>query len=441
MPRFGRLPLARVLKSAPTGVLRARWGFLDQALSSLSNFALGIIVARSVDTNEFGAFALAFAIYLAALNASRAVTSLPLTIRFSAAGQEAWRAATAAAAGVSILVGLGFGLACVAFGIVAGGPISQVCLVLGPLLPGLLLQDLWRFGFFTRGTEAQAAANDGVWVLLELPLYALLLLSGKTFSVGVPLAIWGLSALAAALFGIAQTRIRPRLGEARGWWRAHHDIAPRYLGEYMASTGGDLVQPYGIGLVAGLGTVGTMRAGELLLGPFNIVFQGAGLVTLPEAARMLRVSAARLARGSVLISVALAGAAAAWGAFVLLIPDQLGVAIMGANWEPARSVLPPLALWLVGVGAGAGAIVGLRALAAARRSLRTRIAMTIISTSMVIAGAAIGGALGGSIAMAAATWLAVGVWWWQFALAIGEHRGTDVVAVDTTIDPLERPAT
>ena len=49
---------------------RAGWGVADQALSSLTNFAVGVFVARQLGPTEFGAFSLAFATYLLALNAS-----------------------------------------------------------------------------------------------------------------------------------------------------------------------------------------------------------------------------------------------------------------------------------------------------------------------------------------------------------------------------------
>ncbi len=434
----GRAPvsLRKSVGFISAAVARARWGFADQALSSLTNFAVGLVVARSVSTVDFGAFALAFAVYLAALNGSRAVTSLPLTIRYSGSPEGVWRDATAAAAGMSLLVGAAFGAACLAFALAAGGSVGAVFVVLAPLLPGLLLQDLWRFAFFARGMGLQAFANDGLWALVQLPAYGLMLLSVRGASVGLPLLIWGGSASVAAVIGIAQAGVWPKIRRARWWWRVHRDLAPRYVGEYAASTGGDLIQPYGIGAVAGLVAVGTMRAGELLLGPFNVVFQGAQLVALPEAARTLQASPERLRHACVLITLALAGAAAAWGAFVLLIPGDIGSAILGSNWGPARTVLAPLVIWLVGVGAGAGAVIGMRALAAARRSLRTRIILTTASVSAVIVGAAVGGAVGAAVAVAAATWLGVTMWWWQFSIALREHR-SPMASVSATVDHVE----
>ena len=65
---------------------RAGWGLIDQVFSSLTNFALGIVVARTVPIAEFGAFSLAFAAYLLAVNMTRAFPMQPLAIRYSAIG-------------------------------------------------------------------------------------------------------------------------------------------------------------------------------------------------------------------------------------------------------------------------------------------------------------------------------------------------------------------
>ena len=85
---------------------RAGWGLIDQAFSSLTNFALGIIIARSVPVAEFGAFSLAFAAYLLVVNMTRAFPMQPLAIRYSAVTPDIWRRGSAAALGSVLLVGL-----------------------------------------------------------------------------------------------------------------------------------------------------------------------------------------------------------------------------------------------------------------------------------------------------------------------------------------------
>src|SRR5258706_8241603 len=87
-------------------VSRMGWSLADQALTSLTNFALGIVVARSVGPSDFGAFSLAFATYLAMLNASRAVATQPLLIRYVAVPAAVWRRGTQMATGTVLVLGL-----------------------------------------------------------------------------------------------------------------------------------------------------------------------------------------------------------------------------------------------------------------------------------------------------------------------------------------------
>ena len=49
---------------------RLGWGVADQAVSSLTNFAVSIYVVHSLGATQFGAFSLAYVTYGFALNAS-----------------------------------------------------------------------------------------------------------------------------------------------------------------------------------------------------------------------------------------------------------------------------------------------------------------------------------------------------------------------------------
>ena len=84
---------------AGAGMRRLGWGLADQSLSSLTNFALAVLVARSVSIAALGAFGLAFTTYTVTLNATRALCSEPLTVRYSATDEAEWREGASAATG------------------------------------------------------------------------------------------------------------------------------------------------------------------------------------------------------------------------------------------------------------------------------------------------------------------------------------------------------
>jgi len=399
---------------------RASWGLSDQALSSLTNFAVGVIVARSVSSDEFGAFSLAFAVYLVALGASRAIASEPLLVRFSASGPDEWRRGTASSTGTATALGMIGGVLILVVGLFADGTLSQGLIALGITLPGLLLQDSWRLAFFTKGQGVLAFVNDLVWAMLLIPMFALAV-TRESNQVAWFMLAWGGSACGAALFGPLQSRVRPRIKDVVRWWKDHRDLAPRFLSEFIVRAGGTQLVFFGLGATAGLSAVGSMRAAQIILGPFQVVFQGIWLIAIPEQVRLLRTAPQRLRAASMTFSGFLAASAALYGIAVLFLPDRIGRALVGGNWDGAAEIIFPLALSFAGLGGVMGAASGLRALAAASRSLQARTIVTVMIIVGGIGGALLGQSLGAAIGLAVAYWIGAAVWWWHFNAALVQY--------------------
>ena len=81
-------------------------------MSSLTNFAVTIYVARVLGATQFGAFSLAYVTYAFALTASRGLATDPLMVRFSGTDLPTWRRAVASCTGTAAAAGLVAG-ACV----------------------------------------------------------------------------------------------------------------------------------------------------------------------------------------------------------------------------------------------------------------------------------------------------------------------------------------
>jgi O-antigen/teichoic acid export membrane protein len=398
---------------------RLSWGIADQALSSLTNFAVGIYVARSLGARGLGAFSLAFVTYQVALNASRGLATDPLLVRYSGAEAPRWRGAVVRATGVAIAVGVVVGALCLVGGMQLAGSTGAAFLALGVTLPGLLLQDSWRFSFFSAGRGGQAFANDLVWALTLCLALAAIAATGPASVFWFVLA-WGGSAMVAAVVGGVQARLIPRLSQAADWLREHRDLAPRYLGENLSISGAYQLRSYGLGAVAGLAAVGSLRGAELLVGPFNVVIMGVGMMAVPEAVQVLHRSARQLRPFCLLLGGLQAGAAAAWGlVLLLLLPGGLGARLLGPSWQPASELLVPVILTVVNAGFSAGASAGLRALGAASRSLRAQVVGSAAYVACSLGGATVGGAAGAAWGSAIATLIGAAVWWWQ--LRTGLH--------------------
>ncbi|MET9900682.1 hypothetical protein [Streptomyces sp. NPDC006446] len=399
---------------------RLSWGLADQAASSMTNFAVGIYVARSLGVTAFGVFGLAWVTYGVVLSVSRGLATDPLVVRFSGVPDASWRGAVARSSGTALGVGVAIGLACLAVGLALGGSVGPAFACLGVMLPGLLLQDAWRYAFFAAGTGRKAFVNDLVWGVALVPA---MVVAARVGSVAAFVLAWGVSAAVAAAYGCLQSGIRPRMTGARGWLREQRDLSYRYLAENVGVSGASQLRAYGLGAIVGVGAVGAVRGAELLLGPFLAVLMGLSLVTVAEAARVLRRAPHRLATFCLLLGAGQAVAALLWGAALLLVPDRLGAFVLGDVWSSASGLIVPATLGVAGAGLGTGAAAGLRALGAARRSLRSQLFASSCYVGGGLGGAAVAGTVGSAWGVAAATVCSSAVWWLQLRSALRErHR-------------------
>ncbi len=399
---------------------RLSWGLADQAMSSLTNFAMTIYVARVLGAVSFGAFSLAYVTYSFALNASRGLATDPLMVRFSGPRTPAWRRAVASSSATALAVGFASGVVVLVTTGVLTGTTRAAFLALGLVLPGLLLQDSWRYAFFAVGRGSQAFLNDCTWALAMVPGLIYVRMSGHA-SVSAFILVWGAGAAVAAGVGPLQARVLPRPSSIPRWLARTRELGPRYLAENTCNSGASQLRSYGVGILAGLAAVGYVQAVSTLMGPFLVVFMGMSLVTIPEANRVLRRSPRRLPMFCLTVGTGLAVAALAWGAFLLVaLPRGAGDLLLGGLWRPTYELVLPMTASVMGACLIAGATAGLHALAAARRSLRAMVWSAAVYLACGLAGAVADGALGAICGATVATWAGAVVWWWQLRVALRE---------------------
>ncbi|MGW1280038.1 hypothetical protein ACWD4V_24215 [Streptomyces tsukubensis] len=416
-------------RAAPTGRAvagRLSWGLADQAVCSMTNFAVGIWVARSLGLAAFGVFSLAWVTYGVVLSVSRGLSTDPLVVRFSGVPAETWRPATARATGTALGVGAAVGTVALVAGSAVGGRVGSAFAALGVVLPALLLQDAWRFSFFAAGTGRKAFVND---LLGGIALVPAMFVAARAGSVAAYVLAWGAAAAVAAGYGCIQSGIRPRPAGARDWLREQRDLGYRYLVENVGVSGAAQLRAYGLGAIVGVSAVGVIRGAELLLGPFLAVLMGLSMVTVAEAARVLRRAPHRLRTFCLLLGAGQAVAALLWGAALLLVPDRAGEFVLGDVWHSASELIVPATLGVAGAGLGVGAMVGLRALAAARRSLRCQLFASVAYVGGGLGGAALAGTAGSAWGVAAATLSSSAVWWLQLRPALREHHRNTISEV------------
>jgi O-antigen/teichoic acid export membrane protein len=390
-------------------------------MCSASNAAVSFYVARELGATQFGAFSLAYVTYSFALTGSRGLATDPLLVRFSGTDRTTWRHVVARCTGTAVVTGLLAGACALVAAAVLGGAPRLAFLALGLVLPGLLLQDSWRYSFFALGRGSQAFINDTIWTLTLVPPLLLLRITHHNTVFWFIIA-WGAAATVAACVGPLQARVIPRPPNVWIWVSQHRDLAFRYLAENLSNSGAGQLRIYGVGAIAGLAAVGYVQAAGLLMGPFLVIFLGISLVTVPEATRILRHSPRHLRLYCVLVGAGLAALALVWGVILLItLPKGLGELLLGEHlWRPASQLVVPFTISVMGACVIAGATAGLHALGAARRSLRAMLLSSAVFLGCGLVGAYFGDATGTVRGAALATWIGALLWWWQFDVAMRE---------------------
>lgn len=402
---------------------RASWGFVDQVLSSVSNFALSAFVAATVSAPAFGAFTVVYGIYNFALGFSGGLASVPLVVRYSAAGRDAFGRACRASVGTALVVGILAGMVCFAAAPFTTAAVAGPLRALGATLPGLLLQDAWRYSFVADARPARAAANDTLWIVLQLIGIGALLVVNDVSALTMVL-VWGGSGTVAALIGCWQARALPQPRHVVGWLRHQRAITWRYAAEAVVHRSGTWLVLALVGAVAGLRAVGGLRGAMLLLaGPLNLLFMGASFAFLSEGVRLLHRSPGRFEPAIRVLTAAGTTIAGAWCLLVLVLAEPIGSRVLGATWPQAKPLILPLIIMMVALGALVGPAQGMLALGAARRSLFTQLAGLTLQLPLVVAAAAADGAPGAALAFSFSDVVLALVAWLQFTRALTERIG------------------
>jgi hypothetical protein len=301
-------------------------------------------------------------------------------------------------------------------------PSRGVLLAFALTMPGLLLQDAWRWAFFVVGEGQKAFVNDLIWLLAMLAIFGGLYLTGTTSAFTLTFA-WGLGAVIAAIAGSFQAGVAPRRQLIREWVKRNWDLSPKYVGEMLAVSG--TIQLYMLGITAAAGLVATagIRGAQVLLGPVNVLNQGIRMISVPEASRALRHSYRRLWLVGLAISLGVGAGALAWGAIFLLLPPVVGRELLGPGvWNQAHSVLVPVILLQALGASNAGAFAILRALTAATRGLRVRLISSVVLIIAGVGGAFLWGPKGAAWGLAGASFTTLLLWWNEAHRAIAADR-------------------
>lgn len=322
---------------------RLSGNLFDQVLSALSNVALSVFVARSVDALGFGSFSVAFLVYGIFFASMKSLVGQPLQIRYSSAEPEELSRRVSQGAGTTLVVSVVAAAGVALVGTLMGGTTGEALLMLAIWLPSLLIQDFARMAFFALGRPWSAAIIDGVWAAVQFPLLAVVILSGNP-TLDLLMGAWGVGATVSGLLGLVLLRALPRVGGVVSWAREQRTLSTYLLSEYVLGLGAAQIGTLLVGVMVGQTAVGSLRAAQVLLGPLGILGMAAFQFAVPEVARRTTMTSSQLRTFGLGVSGGLLALHIVYVTALLVMPDEWGAELFSDSWHGASLVLLPMAL-------------------------------------------------------------------------------------------------
>lgn len=395
---------------------------LDQIISGGSNVLTSVFAAHVLTIGGFGLFSVVFLIYVTAQGVARALVSGPVLIHPDQAEHR-----PGDAIGAALLVGVVLGALAVAYGVLGlllHLDAAGAMIILGVCLPLLGLQDLGRYLGFATQRPWFAVFIDTLWLLLVAGGLVWIVTSHhRTLNWFV--VIW------AATGAVSGLPVLMRSGVMQAWrpWAWLKEVWPfswRYLASFVTTQVSTLGASIGFGAIAGVSTLGGVRAAQLLQRPIQAL-QSAGLSAgIAEVTRVQPPVRSEINEHIRRITKLVVIAALLNLIVLFVLPDRLGTLALGNSWLGAKDLLLPLNIQILLLALATGVQAGLTGLKFVRLTLKIDVATLIVVIIPPLVGAAIGGALAACWALAIGQGVVTVVWWVAY------------LRCDVTAEPLKR---
>lgn len=287
--RRARRPHADLARTGVgSGGRRAVLTLFDQGLASLSNFSVGVVVARVAGAPGLGGFAIAYAGWQLLAAMHRALIIDPMAIegdvRKTHLTKNIRKGLAAdillASSGAMALAGLG-----VLLTVTGQHAFGMAVLAMAPWLPVLTVQDYWRWIGFLSAKPGSALANDVVFNCAQGAAIALVFAT-RVHSVSMVIASWGIGGIAGAIFGLCQYRILPSLAGGFALLRSRWSFSKWIAANQLVGTGQSQISMVIAGAILGPVALGGFKAAQaLVIGPAGVLIQAGGSIGLPEASK------------------------------------------------------------------------------------------------------------------------------------------------------------
>lgn len=308
----------------------------DQVMSSASNALLAVALAQTSSVERFGLIGLLVAVVMVCLGFNRGALGTPLLLTSNLDRKE-----ILAEAGYAVSWALASGLTAGTLLAVVGVVIREPALAcaFGISLPLVLAQDVLRITAITLGRPGIALAADTLWTAAVIAII-FAITSGAHLPASTTVSIWGGAGLLSGLLIAVRAEIRPRGYRILSWWYTYYPSRLRFGGLPAAGQLSALTISFiafeTVGRVAAAGIRGSLT----LFGPITVLISALPMIFVPHSARSGGGTLERRWRLLVWTSVATSSLALIASVIVFVIPESLGIHILGPSWIPTRELVP-----------------------------------------------------------------------------------------------------
>jgi O-antigen/teichoic acid export membrane protein len=410
---------------------------VDQGASSISNFALALVVAHYSSAGALGVFAILTTTYVLSQGLVRSLSSDCLLTRTEEEGARRIRYERAGYLAAIVLSAAVTALALAVSGLLPAA-FTLPFVLFAVSFPLMACQDYARFVGISGYDPGYAIRLDVAWLVLFLVGFVVTARAGLT-TLPWLFGTWSVTGAAVGLWTLrAHLAAEDHRGLLRFWGESERGVGLRFAGQFMLVTSWTYLISYLLLFVLSLSAIGQFKLSQLALGPITVLLAGVQSALIVLAAKRFEVDTHKALR-----FLALGGGGAfaltiVWTALVYALPVHTMAAVFGRTWPSARAIVPYAGLAVAMSGAAGAATSGLRAMRAASENLRLALVMVPFLFALCMGGAVVGGTRGaaGGLAVAGALYSVLG-WWVLVRVAHRFVPGEDTVAANPVVEMAE----
>ncbi len=363
---------------------------VDQGASSLSNFALAIIVAHYSDAHVLGVFAVLTTTYILAQTLVRSLTSDCLLTRHESDDTVMGRFEQAGFVS-AVLYAVAVSIVIAAAGLLLSPEFRLTFLIFAAAFPLMACQDYARYIGISRYNPLYSIWLDTVWLLIFVGTYVDLRHAGLTTLPWI-FGGWAAAGAVVGLYALWNHVARHGVAElVRFWYHSERAVGVRFAGQSLLVTSWTYVIVYLFILVFSVAVIGQFKLAQLAFGPIAVM--GAGILTamIALAAKAFQVDTRRAMRFVLVGGLATAAVTVLWMLAVYFAPVHAMTKALGPAWPAARRLVPFIGLSFALSAISGAATSGLRAIRAARENLHLALVMIPLLFVCCMGGAVLWG--------------------------------------------------